>query len=115
MRATAPTLLLPNLVRATPAGAADRRLDCGIESSCPYSAKRFYLENFGRDWIIDYCVTVITDDHTREGVRKALREGPYGRCVYACDNDAVDNQVVILDFDDGATASFTMTAFTPLP
>jgi predicted dehydrogenase len=96
-----------------PAGAADRCLDCSVEAQCPYSAKRFYLDQFGRDWIIDYCVSVITDDHTREGVRRALREGPYGRCVYACDNDAVDNQVVILNFADGATASFTMTAFTP--
>jgi predicted dehydrogenase len=96
-----------------PSGAADRCLDCGVEAQCPYSAKRFYLDQFGRDWIVDYCVSVITDDHTREGVRQALREGPYGRCVYACDNDAVDNQVVILNFADGATANFTMTAFTP--
>ena len=96
-----------------PAGAADRCLDCSIETECPYSAKRFYLDQIGRDWIIDYCVSVITDDHTPAGVTKALREGPYGRCVYACYNDVVDNQVVILDFDGPATATFTMTAFTP--
>jgi predicted dehydrogenase len=96
-----------------PPGAADRCLECMVESDCPYSAKRFYLDNFGRDWIIDYCVSVITDDHTREGVTQALREGPYGRCVYACDNDVVDNQVVVIEFADGATANFTMTAFTP--
>lgn len=96
-----------------PAGAADRCLDCAVENECPYSAKRFYLDHFGRDWIIDYCVSVITDDHTLAGVEKALREGPYGRCVYACDNDVVDNQVVALDFVDGTTANFTMTAFTP--
>ena len=96
-----------------PAGAADRCLDCSIETTCPYSAKRFYLDQLGRDWIIDYCVSVITDDRTPEGVRKALREGPYGRCVYACDNDVVDNQVVNFDFADGTTASMTMTAFAP--
>lgn len=96
-----------------PAGAADRCLDCSVEAACPYSAKRFYLDQFDRDWINRYCVAVITDDHTPEGVKKALREGPYGRCVYACDNDVVDNQIVALDFADGATASLTMTAFAP--
>jgi predicted dehydrogenase len=96
-----------------PAAAADRCLDCSIEPTCPYSAKRFYLDQFGRDAINEYCVAVITDDHSQAGVVKALREGPYGRCVYACDNDVVDNQVAIFEFADGSTASLTMTAFCP--
>jgi predicted dehydrogenase len=93
-----------------PAGAADRCLDCAVEPECPYSAPRIYLSFLrrGRGWPVD----VITTDPSEAGVLAALRDGPYGRCVYACDNDVVDQQVVNMRFADDSSASFTMTAFT---
>jgi predicted dehydrogenase len=94
-----------------PPGAADRCLDCRVEPTCPYSAKKIYLGRLARG-VRGWPVDVLTPDLTVEGVTAALRAGPYGRCVYECDNDVVDNQVVNLLFDGGATASFTMTAFT---
>ncbi len=94
-----------------PEGAADRCLDCGYEPHCPYSAKKIYLQGCIERGHTGWPVNVITSDVTREGVLKALREGPYGRCVYACDNDVVDNQVVNMQFEGGRTAAFTMTAF----
>lgn len=93
---------------SAPPGAASRCLDCPVASTCPYDAARFYLGRLGPGWP----VSVLTEDCTREGVLEALRTGPYGRCVYACGSDAVDHQVVAMEFEGGLTATFTMTAFT---
>lgn len=95
-----------------PKGAADRCLDCALSKKCPYSAREFYFDKLRRrqfDWPLDVIDTSLR--FTRESVEKALREGPYGRCVFKCDNDVVDHQVVNLEYEGGVTASFTMTAF----
>ncbi|GGV06851.1 oxidoreductase [Actinomadura cremea] len=96
-----------------PEGAADRCLDCAIEPGCAYSAPRLYLGCLGDPRREGWPLGAVTDDRTEAGVRRALRDGPYGRCVYACDNDVVDHQVVNMEFPSGATGVFTMTAFTP--
>jgi predicted dehydrogenase len=96
-----------------PHGASDRCLTCPthIEARCAFSAKKIYygfLNSGNCGWPVD----VLTPEVTPESLEKALQDGPYGRCVYACDNDVVDNQVVNIQFKDGATATFSMTAFT---
>jgi predicted dehydrogenase len=97
-----------------PAGAADRCLDCAVEPTCPYSAARLYLGFLGDPKRERWPLSVLTTDLTAGGVRQALRDGPYGRCVYACDNDVADHQVVTIEFDGGITATLTMSAFTPM-
>lgn len=93
-----------------PSGAADRCVDCAVSAGCAYSAESFYrgmLDRGQHHWPLSVLVTSFTP----EAVDDALRNGPYGRCVYACDNDVVDHQVVSMEFPSGATAVFTMTAF----
>jgi predicted dehydrogenase len=91
-----------------PAGAGDRCLDCAVEHDCPYSAVRLY-RHAGPGWPL----SAVTPDPSPDAVTAALRDGPYGECVYNGQNDVVDHQVVTMELDDGATVSFTMTAFTP--
>ncbi len=92
-----------------PAGAPQRCLDgCPHADTCPYYAPKLYMDMNRTGWPID----VITTDLSLEGRRKALEKGPYGRCVYHCDNDVVDRQVVNLEFEDGAVATFTMTGLS---
>lgn len=97
---------------ARPEGAADRCVDCPLSPTCPYSATRLYLDCLGDPVRERWPLGVVTSARTEEGVLDALRTGPYGRCVYASDNDVVDHQVVNLEYEGGATASFTMTAFS---
>jgi predicted dehydrogenase len=92
-----------------PRGSTERCTGgCRVEKECPYSAMKLYLDPKRTGWP----VSVISADLSMQGRIKALKEGPYGRCVYRCDNNVVDHQVVSLEFEGGITASFTMTAFT---
>lgn len=95
-----------------PKGAGNRCNECpeAIERNCPYSAYRIYLELKKDSWQ-NWPTNVLTKTPTEEAIREAIKTGPYGRCVYACDNDVVDHQVVNMEFEDNSTASFTMTAF----
>jgi predicted dehydrogenase len=95
-----------------PADAAQKCLDCACEPKCPYSAVKIYLRDRAEKGLWDCPVDILTSNLTIQGLKDALRHGPYGRCVYECDNDVVDHQVVNMAFESGATASFTMTAFT---
>jgi predicted dehydrogenase len=91
-----------------PEGAPDRCLDgCPVAHTCPYYAPKFYLTGEP-----GWPASVISDDLSMEALLKALQEGPYGRCVYRCDNNVVDHQVVTIEFANGITAAFTMCAFT---
>ena len=92
-----------------PDGAPDYCLDgCPHSETCFYDPIRFYVNDPDNGWR-----DVVADkvNPTDKEVYEALKRGPYGKCVYACDNDVVDHQVVNLEFDGGCTVSFTMSAF----
>ncbi|WP_416904649.1 Gfo/Idh/MocA family protein [Micromonospora echinospora] len=94
-----------------PAGATDRCLTCPVEPTCPYSAPKLYLPTLRERGPV-WPVSVVTDGTDEPALLDALRTGPYGRCVYSCDNDVVDHQVVTMELTGGLTATFTVTAFT---
>lgn len=91
-----------------PAGSAERCLDCPLEPTCAYSAVRWYLSAERDRWP----AAAASDDHSYDAHLSALREGPYGRCVWRAGNDVVDHQIVAMEFASGVTATVTMTAFS---
>lgn len=100
-------------------------------------ASSVYLDRVAKGrtgWPVTSLVDGIPDI---ENVTEALVHGPYGKCVYESDNDVCDNQVctmslqrrctprlltvsvhppkvVNIQYASGATASFTMVAYTAL-
>jgi len=91
-----------------PAGSTERCTDgCAVERQCLYSAIKEYVE---ADMTIP-SANLITPVPSKEANLAAITTGPYGRCVFRADNDVVDHQVVLLEFADAVTATFTMSAF----
>lgn len=96
-----------------PAGASDRCVSCAVESSCAFSAVRFYRRGLNNPGSAEeYNALVMAGEVTPEAIDRALETGPWGRCAYLCDNDVVDHQTVQMEFTDGRLASFTLSAFT---
>jgi predicted dehydrogenase len=94
-----------------PPGAPERCTDgCPAEGQCMYSALKVYLPEEAPSWFADHAD--FRGKPVAEKMEK-LKTGPYGRCVYRCDNDVVDHQVVGFEFDGEVTGTFTMTAFDP--
>ena len=90
-----------------PAGAPYRCTDgCPAQTHCPYYAPRIYRDS--TSWRHHLAIEV----EDEASIMKALREGPYGRCVFRCDNDVVDHQIVMMEFEDRITAAFSMEAMT---
>ncbi len=84
---------------------------CPVKEQCPYDAEKIYVTDEvtgydakGAGWLQN----AVMVQPTREGLLETLRTSPYGRCVYRCDNDVVDNQSVTMEMENGVTVGFHM-------
>lgn len=92
-----------------PEGSTLRCTDgCLVERECPYSALRLYYRQ--KRWLRHFDIPEGKDPDSV--IWQELKTGPYGRCVYRCDNDVVDHQVVSMLLEDEVTVNFSMDAFT---
>jgi predicted dehydrogenase len=92
-----------------PANAPLRCTDgCPVGDTCAFNALR-YTNDMRTPWL------GMVYDRAREAsvaeITDWLRVSPWGRCVYHCDNDVPDRQVLAMEFEGGITGTFTMTAF----
>lgn len=92
-----------------PEGSALRCINCvpEVAQHCTYNAFNAYLPVKGM-----WPATVVSEQQDEKSITQALTEGPYGRCVFHCDNDVCDIQTSMIEFENGITASFILSSFT---
>lgn len=94
-----------------PQGAARYCLqNCSRKAECPFDAEKIYLPQqlvSGRGWMQQEA----GNSTEKEKIKNALYNGRYGRCVFHCDNNVVDHQVVCARMENGVTVSFSMSGF----
>ena len=112
------------------AGNATNCLSCPAESKCLYSAPRIYYEGHLAKGNVGWPVTIVdpeiedlvkasgknaaksrlvdrlAEDYDCSMPQKEIDRRPwFGRCVYECDNDVCDDQVVTIEWDDDPSPS----------
>jgi len=117
-----------------PPGAPARCLDgCPVETSCPYHAFKQYIRpgfpQIPMSLLTGVSLQAFIDGYIRyprlrslsaynltsrdeEGRIRELKEGPHGRCVFHCDNDVMDHQVVNIEYEGGILATLALNAFS---
>ncbi len=91
-----------------PVGAADRCKDCdpAVSANCPFNAYKIYYDR--TDLRYHFA------DESDESILNILENSPYGRCVYACGNDSVDHQTVLMEYEGGLTIILEMESYSQL-
>ena len=93
-----------------PEGSPDYCIEgCPMAAECPYNAVKLYYDDKDNDWFRNAATGIVSP--TDDEVAHALRTTQYGKCVFKCDNNVVDHQVVNLEFEDGTVVDFNMSAF----
>jgi len=118
-----------------PSGAPERCIDgCPIQNECLFDAVKLYykpgrpkipislLRNQTLGSIIDVIkeprfrtfASIIARDISKPNILKILRETPHGKCVFRSDNGVTDHQSTSIEYENGVTCSFSLSAFSEI-
>lgn len=99
-----------------PEGAEERCLDCKYVDTCVYSAKRIYIDKWKKrgcppfSW--PYNKVSLINPTTEEDLYQGLKTKVQGECVFKCGVESnphvVDNQMVLMQFENGVSATLKM-------
>lgn len=93
-------------------------IDCPkkIEEECWFSSRKNYLEPKVH-WANQAWRCLDGQELTHEACMEKLKDkdNPYARCVWDCEHDVVDNQSVIVQFEDGTSGMFALVGGCAAP
>lgn len=90
-----------------PAGAAKKCSECPHNKACNFSAYHYYED---RDTYAPF--RRILENIDGRPINEFLENSPYNQCVYFCNNNVADHQSVMMEYEDGITATFIASAFS---
>lgn len=94
-----------------PEGVPERCSDgCEIADTCPFSAYKYFEDD--KEHFIPNFAEVVKLFAEKDDILEAIKISPYGRCVYHCDNNVVDHQIINMEYQDDVTVSFNLIGFT---
>lgn len=90
--------------------------DCPLVDTCVYSTKRLYIDHPDRWAFYVWDALENKENPTIEDKIALMKsDNPYARCIYKCDNDVVDHQSVLVEFESGATGTHNMVGGSAEP
>ncbi len=117
-----------------PDGAPERCMDgCPVGEKCVFNAVRQHLKPGRPDIPLRLCTgqsldvykdliknprlrslgsIVSPEDISQQGILNALQTTDYGKCVFRANNDVVDHQTASIEFEGGATCSYSLSGFS---
>lgn len=99
-----------------PQGSAERCIDCKVKN-CPFNAVDFYVGNAKELIAQGRSVNVwpyaqVAVNPTVENLMQSLRTTKWGKCVFHSENNVVDHQFSVIQFQNGLIGTLTMIGFS---
>ena len=90
--------------------------DCPLVDTCVYSTQRLYIDHPDRWAFYVWDALEGKKNVTIEDKIALMKsDSPYARCIYKCDNNVVDHQSVLINFESGATGTHNMVGGSAEP
>lgn len=90
--------------------------NCPLVDTCVYSTKRLYIDHPDRWAFYVWDALEGKKNVTIEDKIALMKsDSPYARCIYKCDNNVVDHQSVLINFESGATGTHNMVGGSAEP